>query len=456
MATTLYFTNDETTDRFSARKSADLLTAANTSFRPMLLSPGRGSGVVSALTGTVNGPTAGVEVDRGLTRGIIHWLSPPLAADITISGSITWNLRASESNMSANVAINGRIEVIDGATGAITLIDQTARTTELAITTEGVNNFAETPAAGVACKRGDRLRVRIFGDDAGTMATGFDFTFWWNGTTGGASGDSFITLTENLTFEAEPAGTTIYLTNTASAVATADVDREAWTARGAGVQNDVTNTTTGDVTVQVTDTAGGTAVSWFTRGLAAMTLGGACRVNLRGNLSAAASSAHLGIEVARVASDGTSPTVWAVGYFSEPGEGTDVGELPTTETAISALIGGDDLAISDNQRLRIRLLLHGVPQNMITARTVTTYYAGTTGGASGDAFLTFSDVLAEPGGGPAANPPRRNPMAQLLAQAATKRWWFLDGLWRPDRHIHEPPDRLWLPRRLVGANEGRS
>ena len=88
-------------------------------------------------------------------------------------GSITWNLWAAENDMTANVAINGRLEVIDGATGTITLIDQTARITEVAVTTRAVNNFAETPASGVACKRGDRLRVRIFGDDVGTMAAGW-------------------------------------------------------------------------------------------------------------------------------------------------------------------------------------------------------------------------------------------------------------------------------------------
>ena len=118
--------------------------------------------------------------------------------------------------MTDNIAINGQIEVIDGATGVITLIDKTARVTEVAVTTRSANNFAETPAAGVACKRGDRLRVRIFAADAGTMATGGNFQTSWEGATSGADGDTYLTLTENLTFASEPAGTTIYPTNTSA------------------------------------------------------------------------------------------------------------------------------------------------------------------------------------------------------------------------------------------------
>src|SRR6185503_12306965 len=103
------------------------------------LSTTRGASAVTLTGNTVTGPTSGVEeFANGFSCAFI---SPPLDADITISGSITWNLRGAESNMSANVAINGRLEKIDGATGAITLIDQTARTTEMAVTTETAENF---------------------------------------------------------------------------------------------------------------------------------------------------------------------------------------------------------------------------------------------------------------------------------------------------------------------------
>ena len=104
----------------------------------------------------------------------------------------------------------------------------------------------------------------------------------------------------------------LYLTDTASDVATASVDREAWTSRGAGVQTDVTNTAAGwTAPIQVTDTAGGTVVDWFTKQLTAFTLTGMAVVNIRALESNASAGASLRCEIARVESDGTSPTVWA-------------------------------------------------------------------------------------------------------------------------------------------------
>ena len=563
-----------------------------------------GSSAISNTISTVTGPTNGLENPSGsLGRAFI---SQPLDADVTISGSVTWNIWASESNMSANVAINGRLEVIDGATGTITLIDQTARTTELGFSgSNTVQNFSETPAAGVACKRGDRLRVRIYGDDsaAATMATGYTFSYSLDGGTAAADGDTWLQLTENLTFVSEPAGTTVYPTDTASAVSVtqsvagllssftgsdenplseggnwadlnpansgelkrasnqatiataatigaaywtpadfgpdveayvtvvtaptvsdsvqilarvqsaggsnthdgyavrvsatdtrivtvtngtngapllqvtrtpangdkigirchgdrvsawvqpsggswanlgtvidstypaagkvavhsagtspvfddvyagtaydtftggsagaAITEREAWTSRGAGVQTDVRNTAAGyTAPLQITDTAGGTVVDWFTRQLTAFTLGGAVRVNARALESATAANASIRCEIARVDSDGTSPTVWGAMTF-----GT---EMTASEAAQSFLVSGDDLAVTDGQRLRIRFYIDdagiGTGGAMAASQTVTLYYAGTSGGASGDTYLTFTQTLTEFAAGGAEDP----------------------------------------------------
>jgi hypothetical protein len=586
MATKLYIrflASDYGTGHNDAR-----LSGAASAWDNQALSTTIGTGAIDATSSTVLGPTSGIEVGDTTGVGPNVWYSPPLNADITISGSVTWNIWARESDMAANVAINGQLEVIDGATGAITLIDKTARVTELAIsaTTNAVNNFSETPASGVACKRGDRLRVRIFGDDVGTMGAAFNFSMGYDGTTSSVNGDTWLQLTENLTFVSEPAGTTIYPTDTtatlggasasllssftgsdedplseggnwaklssASAGAlkrisntvarnatgtgsaywtpatfgpdveayctlttvssarvfarlqdaggsgTADgysvaylhgstqiiiyrttnfadtalststigaltdgakigiachgstvqawvqtsggswsllasatdttyasaghvglliqdtatrvddfyagtatetfpvTEREAWTSRGAGVQTDVTNTVAGWTTpLQVTDTAGGTVVDWFTRPLAAFTLGGAVRVNARALESNALANVGIRCEIARVAGDGSSPTVW--------GATTMPTELGTTEAARSFLVGGDDLAISDGQRLRIRFSIDDQEAAMGASQTVTLFYAGTSGGASGDTYLTFTQTLTEFTAGTSAN-----------------------------------------------------
>ena len=63
------------------------------------LGTARGSGVVaSAATATVTGATPGIEV--ALTGPVVcEWISPPVAADVTISGTITANMWAAESDM---------------------------------------------------------------------------------------------------------------------------------------------------------------------------------------------------------------------------------------------------------------------------------------------------------------------------------------------------------------------
>ena len=386
MATILYF-RAAASDFGTGTNDANLATVAQ-AWDNRSLSTARGSSATSATRSSVAGPTNGIEM--GTSAIALVWYSPPLDADATISGSITWNLRAAISAMTTNGAVNAQIEVIDGATGTITLIDKTARTTE-AGTTETVQNFAETPASGVACKRGDRLRVRVFFDDSvdGNMASGGTCTLWYDGPTGAATGDSYFTLTENLTFVSEPAGTTIYPTDTASAVSTASVDREAWTSRGAGVQTDVVTSVTGwTAPIQYTDTAGGTVVDWFTKQLAAFTLGGAVRVNARAGF-AGSSLAVVRCEIARVASDGTSATVWGATTNAI------LGGYGNAEAARSFLVGGDDLAVSDGQRLRVRFYLDDGGRPMASGNACTLYYAGTSGGASGDTYLTFTQTLTE-------------------------------------------------------------
>ena len=161
---------------------------------------------------------------------------------------------------------------------------------------------------------------------------------------------SWLQLTENLTFVSEPAGTTIYPTDTASAVSTASVDREAWTSRGAGVQTDVTNTATGLDGPDPGHRHGGrhgrrlvhrAAHRVHARRRGAGQHAGRSRANTAANarLSAARSPASPAMAPARpcVGHGDASVSSWA-----------------RAEAAQSFLVSGDDLAVSDGQRLRIR------------------------------------------------------------------------------------------------------
>jgi len=391
--------------KWSSGNNDAKLNGSTSGWNNLFMDTGRGAGIVALITSTVTGPTAGIEVATagGLPR---HFISPPLDADVTIAGTITFNLWALESSMSANVAINCVIDKIDGATGAFTQIVKTARTIELG-TAAAAENFTATPTS-TACKKGDRLRVRVFGDDAGTMASGFTFSFDTDAASAGVDGDSYVTFTETFGFIiTDPTGSQLFPTDTASDVATAAVDREAWTSRGAGVQNDVTNTAAGwTAPIQVTDTAGGTVVDWWTKQLTAFTLGGAVLVNARLLESASAANASWRCEIVVTDSDGSNPVVWAVNAF--------LSELSMTEAADQMYLSGDDVSVAAGQRLRLRFLLDDpadVP--MAAGQTVTLFYAGTTGGASGDTYLTFTQTLTEFIS--VAAVPRSTPYPQLLA-----------------------------------------
>lgn len=168
----------------------------------------------------------------------------------------------------------------------------------------------------------------------------------------------------------------------------------AWTSRGSGATTAVRNTTAGWTTpLQITDVAGGTVLEWFTEPLVAFTLGGPVTVNVRGLESNAAANTSLRVEVAVCAADTSGATIWATLCHDK--------ELTTSEAAYSFTLAGADTAVTSGQRLRIRVYIDDASEEgagsgaMGASQTATLYYAGTSGGASGDTYLTFSQTLMQ-------------------------------------------------------------
>lgn len=402
MATQLFLR--DTNHVLCGRNGGPNLRGTTGAWQTLTVATTRGGGVVaSQATATVAGATAGVEVNhRTAPNARLDWLSDPLSADFTISGTVTLNIWSSESSMNANVAINVQIDRINGNDGVVTSVLTTARVTEVAITTRAANNFTATPTS-TNFLRGDRIRIRVFGDDAGTMGSGFTFDMSYNGTTAAADGDSYVTFTENLTFEStEPAGTTLYLTDNATGLGPGDGfnNREMWTSRDVAAQTKATDTVSGWVFqgVEMTNGVAGAQMEWFSRMLTAFTLGGTVRVNARGFESAAGANAAIGVEIFITASDGTSPVEWGVACPQA--------ELGTAEAAISFLVSGDDTSVSEGQRLMVRPVMNaaGINGPLVLGNTVSFVYGGPTGGATGDFFLTFSQTLTESSGPPPADP----------------------------------------------------
>lgn len=354
------------------------------------LSTTRGGSAVSTSTSTVNGPTNGVWL---VGSEYLAWLSDPLDTDVTISGTITFNLRSAENNMSANAAVNAQVVRVDNQMQVQEEVIKTARTTELG-TTEAAANFTGTPTS-TAFNKGDRIKVVVYFDDAtSNMATGFTCTFWYDGPTGGASGDSFITFNETFGFiTASPAGSQLFLLDAAGPAVGSAVEKEMWTSRGAAADSLITDVTvTGWVSpIQLTNGSGGAVVEWYSRPLTAFTLSGLINANIRMlRNNAGVLDSKIRVEVAVVNGDGSSPVVYAAGNSNTV--------ILTTESANTVLIAGDDLAVSSGQRLRLRVFADDSNTGPIAGGAgegVTIFFDGPTGGASGDSWIQLTQSVTE-------------------------------------------------------------
>lgn len=409
MATQLFFRSGQTGDTrrpgiHFGTNNANLI-GSTVGWEPELLWTSRGSSGSALISSasTVAGTTPGVEVAGGRAK---EWITPPIDQDVTISGTVTINLWASESNMSANVAINVVVQRIDPQGGIVSTILTTTRTTEVAVTTRAVNNFTATPTSTNLTK-GDRIRVRVFGDDAGTMNAGFTFDFGYARSSAAVDGDSYIQFNETFGFlSTEPAGTQLFLTTTTGPAVGAAEEREMWTSRGAGATNAVTNTFAGwAAPSQITATAGGTAIEWYSKQLSAFTLASLVRLNIRVLVSNTLCNTSIRAELAVCNADGSGASIWAAASLTDvdapgasgSGTGTNSSGLPqTSENAIRSYIAGPDTSVTDGQRLRLRLFIDDESTDAAASGfTATVVYAGTSDGASGDSFITLSQSVTE-------------------------------------------------------------
>jgi len=386
MATTIYFRSSTSGvyDQWSNGDTYANLAGSSVGWMWQPLSASRGAGNYVQTMTTVTGPTNGIETAQ-------HWISPPLAAAVTISGSITFNLRSYELASGNNAAINCRVMRVKGVDSSRVEVHKTVRTTELG-TSDATVNWSETPGAGTSFLRGDRILLIPFADDAGTMAAGTVY-FGYDGATPGATGDSYVTFTETFSFDTTtPAGSTLYLTTTAAGINPGSAtEYEAWTSRGSGVTTSTTNSVTGPTApIQITNTGGGTTLEWYTKPLQSVTLAGAVLANVRADGIWAQAEPLVWVSICD--SDGANPVAW--------GSGGRPTRITASETAWQFWVTGDEVAIANGNRLRIRVFIDDaygptIFSDMVGSYTVNVYYAGTSGGASGDTYLTLPVSVSE-------------------------------------------------------------
>jgi hypothetical protein len=381
-----------TPDRCSlANNVAKLDGTASAWAAPLPLRTTRGGGVVaSASTATVTGATSGVEVTDGTNP--LQWISPPIDQDVTISGTVTFNLWMGESATTANAGAQCVVERISNLGTILSTVVNSEKAVEMPKASSiAAQNWTASPTS-TAFKKGDRIRIRVAGNDAGgTMASGNTFLLDYAGTSAAADGDSYVTFNETFGFlTTDPATTTAYPTDTASDIPVGGATKkEMWLARGGGVATAVTNTAAGwNTAIIVTTVAAGATLNWYTRPLEAFLLQSPILVNLRGLESSLSANATLAGEIQVANTGGTVVTQYGLTNYPV--------ELGTSEGAVAFYIAGPDVAVSSGQRIQLRVYLQ-TPSDVAMASgfTGTFFYAGAAG-ATGDSFVTFGQVLTNP------------------------------------------------------------
>ena len=128
------------------------------------------------------------------------FVSPPLDRDVTIASTVTFNIWALESSMSANIQAACRVERIlgDGSLSATAVVAGATEGVEMN-TSARAENFTATPTS-TAFNKGDRLLITPYFTNIGTQGGGFTATLDYDGTTAAADGDSYVTFTEDFGF----------------------------------------------------------------------------------------------------------------------------------------------------------------------------------------------------------------------------------------------------------------
>lgn len=158
-----------------------------------------GGANVNTVTTTTN---SGTDIQLTNTAGgtALAWITEPLAAGFTLSGTVTLNLYGGESGSGINAKFRARLyKYSGGSEGAeIFLADMAA---ELNTTLTTARNWTGTPTS-TAFSTGDRLVVKFFATNVGTMAAG-TVTGHYEGATDAADGSSWCQVDENITFTPE-------------------------------------------------------------------------------------------------------------------------------------------------------------------------------------------------------------------------------------------------------------
>ncbi len=162
----------------------------------------QGQGLTTSVVNSVSGPTTGVQLTKTAGGSALVWISPPLAAPVTIAGAVKMNAFASESQPSCNCGMQVTLYKYSGGSVGSAFLNS-ERGTELA-SSISQQNWTATPTS-TSFAIGDRIVIKWWINDAGgTMGNGKTVTTDYDGSTAGADGDTWVQFTDVLSFQPEP------------------------------------------------------------------------------------------------------------------------------------------------------------------------------------------------------------------------------------------------------------
>lgn len=161
---------------------------------------------IAQVTSVTNATASGTDIQLTKTAGgaALAWISEPLAAGFTLSGTVTGNPYGKESATSVNASFRLRLyQYTGGAEGSEIAVCQATAELTASITVKGCTT---TPTSTVFAT-GDRIVAKLFlencsatsGCPTGTMAAG-TVTMDYDGPTDAADGSSWVQLNETVTF----------------------------------------------------------------------------------------------------------------------------------------------------------------------------------------------------------------------------------------------------------------
>ena len=158
--------------------------------------PNLGTGLTTSVT---NSAASGTQIQWTATGGgtALNWISPPLAAGVTITGTVTFNTWASESAAQCNCGERVVVKRYTGGAEGSTVTDS-ARGTEL--TTSITNQTWTATPSNTSFSAGDRIVVYWYLTNVGTMASGRSSTADYNGSVNASDGETFVQFTETINF----------------------------------------------------------------------------------------------------------------------------------------------------------------------------------------------------------------------------------------------------------------